>query len=338
MNKRCFVISPIGKEGSDIREHTDDVLEFIIRPAMEELNIYVYRADHTQQIGRVTDQMFHAILNEDLCIAILTGYNPNVFYELAIAQSAARPVIILIEKGQDIPFDVHDLRAVEYDLRPRPLRDRIYVNQIVEIIRSLDAGNWHVEVPFGNKLTPLGSKSEKINVYDTVESYGTSDRWLNMLEQANKVFDVTGISLRWWTKLPNFREILLKKAGEGCHIRLLLMHQDNPALTQYVDSHTMRLGRHDQVATEISDTYAMLSELTLDETNIDIRQVRSSDLRMQITRNDDSLLFYPTLQSVATDQAPLIECSSDSDFYRTMLGEFEALWNLSAPADPRTIT
>ncbi len=43
--------------------------------------------------------MFKSILHGDLCVAVLTGYNPNVFYELAIAQAAACPTIILIEKG-----------------------------------------------------------------------------------------------------------------------------------------------------------------------------------------------------------------------------------------------
>ena len=125
MSKRCFVISPIGESGSQTREHADDVFEFIIKPAMDELGIHVYRADHSQQIGRITEQMFNSIMEEDLCVAILTFCNPNVFYELAIAQCAARPVIILIEKGQTIPFDVHDLRAVEYDLRPRPSRQSV---------------------------------------------------------------------------------------------------------------------------------------------------------------------------------------------------------------------
>src|SRR5579863_1471971 len=151
MAKRCFIISPIGEAGSAIREHADDVLDFIIKPAMEELGIFAYRADHSQQIGRITDQMYSSILDDDLCIAILSYHNPNVFYELAIAQSAARPVIILIEKGQTVPFDIKDLRAIEYDLKPRPLRDKVYVNQIVEHVRSLEAANWTVSVPFGHQ-------------------------------------------------------------------------------------------------------------------------------------------------------------------------------------------
>ena len=111
-----FRNQPDRASDSEVREHADDVFEFIIKPAMDELGIHVYRSDHSQEIGRITEQMFKSIMDDDLCIAVLTFFNPNVFYELAVAQCAARPVIILIERGQTIPFDVRDLRAVEYDL------------------------------------------------------------------------------------------------------------------------------------------------------------------------------------------------------------------------------
>lgn len=55
MTRHCFVISPIGRPDSPEREHADDVFEFIIEPAMEALGMTAYRADHTQQIGRITD-------------------------------------------------------------------------------------------------------------------------------------------------------------------------------------------------------------------------------------------------------------------------------------------
>src|SRR6202040_2665547 len=100
------------------REHADDVFDFIVQPAMQELGIYAYRSDHNIAVGKITEQMFSSLLNEDICIAILTFHNPNVFYELAIAQSAARPTIILIERGTTVPFDVRDLRAIVYDFKP----------------------------------------------------------------------------------------------------------------------------------------------------------------------------------------------------------------------------
>src|ERR1700733_6251718 len=135
--RRCFIISPIGAEGSEIRDHADLVKEFIIDLAMSELGIYAYRSDHNLASGRITEQMFTSILSDDLCIAILTYHNPNVFYELAIAQSAGRPTVIMIEKGTVFPFDLHDVRRIEYDFNPRAIRDKVYVNQLIEQVRSI---------------------------------------------------------------------------------------------------------------------------------------------------------------------------------------------------------
>ncbi len=130
--KRCFVISPIGDEGSEIRDHADDVFEFIIKPALEGTGIKPVRSDQMSETGRITQQMFREILHADLCVAVLTGYNANVFYELAVAQCAARPIIVLIEKGQEMPFDVKDLRAIEYRLRPisRVVREKVYAKRM----------------------------------------------------------------------------------------------------------------------------------------------------------------------------------------------------------------
>ena len=117
--KSCFVISPIGLPGSEIREHADDVFDFIIKPAAEKAGYAPFRADHEARPGTITEQMYDHILGDDLLIAILTGHNPNVFYEIAVAEAAARPLILLIDKGQSIPFDISTRRMLQYDLKPR---------------------------------------------------------------------------------------------------------------------------------------------------------------------------------------------------------------------------
>ena len=42
----CFVISPIGAEGTEVYEEYKDLLELIIIPALEIYNIQVKRGDH----------------------------------------------------------------------------------------------------------------------------------------------------------------------------------------------------------------------------------------------------------------------------------------------------
>ena len=88
--------------------------------------------------------MFRSILQETFCVAILTGFNPNVFYELAIAQAANRPTVILLEKGNVLPFDIQDLRCVYYDLKIRSYDERTYVDQLVRHVKTFDQMGWKV--------------------------------------------------------------------------------------------------------------------------------------------------------------------------------------------------
>lgn len=329
MAKRCFVISPIGVPGSEIREHADEVFRFIIEPAMKELGIFAYRADHVQQIGRITDQMYHSILEDDLCIAVLTYHNPNVFYELAIALSAARPVLILILKGQTIPFDIRDMRAIEYDLRPTPLFEGVYVKQIVEHVRNLELIDWQVSVPFGDQLSPLGRKIDQMKLHDKVENYGTTDRWLDLLVEAKTAIDLSGISLTWWIKRPAFRTILLQKAAQGCKVRVLLMHPENVALSQTINPAVKF--NYEHLAAEIVAARNFFAELSREQPNVQFRQVRVGCFHQHVVRNDDLMTVAFLTYSEATAQAPLGECSSRSPLYRAMVHEFDVLWNLNAP-------
>jgi hypothetical protein len=141
--RRCFVISPIGEEGSTVRAHADDVLEFIIKPALARCDVVAVRSDQMTESGTITEQMFREIVSADVCVVLLTGFNPNVFYELAIAQSAARPLVILIEKGQPLPFDVKDLRCIEYEMVPisRVVKGA-YADRVEEMLEEIKRQDW----------------------------------------------------------------------------------------------------------------------------------------------------------------------------------------------------
>jgi O-acetyl-ADP-ribose deacetylase (regulator of RNase III) len=141
--RRCFVISPIGEEGSAVRAHADDVLEFIIKPALAKCDVVPVRSDQMTESGTITDQMFREIVNADVCMVLLTGFNPNVFYELAVAQSAARPVVILIEKGLPLPFDVKDLRCIQYEMVPiSRLVKGTYADRVQEMLEDIKRQGW----------------------------------------------------------------------------------------------------------------------------------------------------------------------------------------------------
>ena len=113
--KTCFVISPIGEEGSDTRKRSDQVLKHVIAPAAEFCGYEAIRADMMDDPGMITSQIIQSIIDSPLVIADLTESNPNVFYELAIRHAIRKPLVQLIQKGDKIPFDVAGMRTIQVD-------------------------------------------------------------------------------------------------------------------------------------------------------------------------------------------------------------------------------
>ena len=111
----CFVISPIGEDGSEIRRRSDQVLKHIISPAAKDCGYEPIRADKISEPGMITSQVIQHLVDDALVIADLTGRNPNVFYELAIRHAVRKPIVQVIQQGEPIPFDVAQSRTIQVD-------------------------------------------------------------------------------------------------------------------------------------------------------------------------------------------------------------------------------
>lgn len=114
--KTCFLICPIGDEGSDIRKSADDLMDLIVVPALEKFEFDVVRADKIPRPSLITTDIIQLVQNAELCIIDLTGSNPNVFYECGRRHETGKPFIQLIAKGERLPFDVSGIRTIPYDL------------------------------------------------------------------------------------------------------------------------------------------------------------------------------------------------------------------------------
>lgn len=117
--KTVFVISPIEKLDDDGIDFAKLCLEQIIKPAAKDCGGYAVpeRADDHHKPGSVTGKIVSAIIDADVCVADLTGRNPNVMYEVAIAHAAGKPVILLQQEAGGPPFDFADERVIHYGLR-----------------------------------------------------------------------------------------------------------------------------------------------------------------------------------------------------------------------------
>jgi hypothetical protein len=113
--KVCFVICPIGEDGSIERKHSDLILKHLIEPVLDTFGYKVIRADKIEKSGLITQQIFENLVKANLCIADLSYNNPNVFYELGVRHMSLLPTIQIIKKGDKIPFDVSHGRTIIID-------------------------------------------------------------------------------------------------------------------------------------------------------------------------------------------------------------------------------
>jgi len=132
----CFVIMPFGGN------YFDDYYLEIYCPAIEEAGFEPHRADDLFAPNNVVEDIWEYTKKSNIILADLTGKNPNVFYELGLAHAIAKPVILITESEQDIPFDLRAIRIIKYDKNLHDwgilLRNAI-IQAIKEIIKNPEA-------------------------------------------------------------------------------------------------------------------------------------------------------------------------------------------------------
>lgn len=114
MSKTCFVICPLGNEGSEIRKRSNLLYGKVFKPICTKYNYTIDRADKIQIAGVITYKLLKYIRDSDLVIADLTDNNPNVYYELAIRHAIRKPVVCIMKEDQKIPFDIASIKVVKY--------------------------------------------------------------------------------------------------------------------------------------------------------------------------------------------------------------------------------
>lgn len=128
----CFVISPFGG-------WFDTYYEDIYKPAVEAAGMSACRADDLYRPSSIVNDIWSFVTGARVLIADLTGKNPNVLYELGLAHAIGKPVILLTQDINDVPFDLRALRVLEYDVNDpswsASLREKI-ATAIGEVLAS----------------------------------------------------------------------------------------------------------------------------------------------------------------------------------------------------------
>ena len=112
----AFVIMPFD-------EGFDEIYDDFIVKTLREAGLEVSRADDIQSSQNILKDIVRAIKNSSLIVADLTDSNPNVFYELGLGHALNKPVIMLTQGIEDLPFDLRSYRAIPYTTH---FKERLY--------------------------------------------------------------------------------------------------------------------------------------------------------------------------------------------------------------------
>jgi hypothetical protein len=110
-----FVVMPF-------REDLKEIYDPHIRAVADRLGKSVSRADDFFNATTVLSDVWSSIANAELLVADCTGRNASVFYEVGIAHTIGKPVILIAQQEEDIPFDVQQFRCILYEQTADGLR------------------------------------------------------------------------------------------------------------------------------------------------------------------------------------------------------------------------
>lgn len=115
LDEECFFIAPIGDEGSEVRDRSDGVMEYIVAPAAQQHALETVRADKIAKPGQITRQVIEHVVGARAAVVDLTEANPNVYYEMAVRHTAQLPTVLIAQDGEKLPFDIAQMRTIFFD-------------------------------------------------------------------------------------------------------------------------------------------------------------------------------------------------------------------------------
>lgn len=157
MKGNCFVIMPF-------RGWFDEYYSKIYCPAIVAAGLKSNRADDLYAPNNVVSDIWKFTKGADIVLADLTGKNPNVFYELGLAHAISKPVILITESEEDIPFDLRAIRIIKYDKNEHDWGKKLEMSITKSINEILKDPTASIPAPFlsvNKSEVPSITKTEK---------------------------------------------------------------------------------------------------------------------------------------------------------------------------------
>ena len=136
-NQDVFVLMPFEDE---LRPVYDDHIAKVAGG----MGLTVARADDFAATSAVMQQVWSGICNCRLIIADCTRRNANVFYEIGVAHTIGKPVILITQNRAHIPFDIGHIRYIHYEFTPRGMtKFEAKLASAIQTVVKVESGRPH---------------------------------------------------------------------------------------------------------------------------------------------------------------------------------------------------
>lgn len=126
-NRTCFVIMPF-------REEFHYFYLYLQRHIEKKHSVHCKRGDADVLTLPLLEKIRGYIEEADVLIADCSGRNPNVFYELGMAHTLSKKVILITrDKVEDAPADIRHFEFIHYE----PTRDQEFLTLLDKALRSV---------------------------------------------------------------------------------------------------------------------------------------------------------------------------------------------------------
>jgi hypothetical protein len=131
-----FIVMPFSESWSD------DVYTQMMRPGVEDAKFEAVRGDTIVRIGDLNTNLWQQITQAGVIVADVSAPNPNVYFEIGLADALGKPIFIFKQDGIKLPADFGGQHYYSYDLKDltsgrHKLADELTSGPIIGIIKIL---------------------------------------------------------------------------------------------------------------------------------------------------------------------------------------------------------
>ncbi len=173
------------------------------------------RADDLFRPSVIVSDIWAMIQDGDVLLAELTTKNANVFYELGLSHAVGKPVILVSETMDDVPFDLQQLRVLLYNKDDPSWGDKLRESIVSAVKETLENPIEGVPPIFRKKVESFAPEQEEtaarlealesqVRLLRTQTARASSSRspWRDELNAVNSGEMLEDWADKWYQQVP----------------------------------------------------------------------------------------------------------------------------------------